>query len=137
MSRNSHVAGHRARILIVDDERDNRELLGIILGHEGFVIVTAASGEEALVAVAHQPPDLILLDVMMPGMDGYELALKIKGDSATKNIRIIIMSALDDRNARTLAASAGADGFFSRSMRREELCAGVRQQLASSRLALA
>jgi len=131
MSRTIHLAGARARILIVDDERDNRELLGIILGHEGFVIATAASGEEALVAVAHQPPDLILLDIMMPGMDGYEVARKIKGEPATKDIRVIIMSALDDRNARALAASAGAEGFLSRSMRRAELCAGVRRHLAA------
>ena len=68
------LATARARILIVDDERHNRELLEVMLAPEGFRLPDRASGEEALAMVAQQPPDLILLDVMMPGMDGYEVA---------------------------------------------------------------
>ena len=132
MRRATLRAGRQARILIVDDERDNRELLEVILGHEGFVTVSVASGEDALLSVAHAPPDLVLLDIMMPGMDGYEVALRIKGDALTKSIPVLMMSALDDRSARTLAASAGADAFFSKPMRRADLCARVRQYLASS-----
>ena len=67
---------------------------------------------------------------MMPGMDGYEVALRIEGDALTKSIPVLMMSALDDRSARTLAASAGAVAFFT--MRRADLCARVRQYLASS-----
>jgi len=62
---------HPARVLIVDDERPNRQLLEVMLAPEGFELLSAASGEEALALVRRQPPDLILLDVMMPGMDGY------------------------------------------------------------------
>lgn len=134
MRRASLRAGRRARILIVDDERDNRELLEVILTHEGFVIVTAASGEDALFCMANEPPDLVLVDIMMPGMNGYEVTLKIKADALTQNIPVIVMSALDDHSARTLAASAGADAFFSKPMRRADLCARVRQYLASSLL---
>src|SRR3977135_446969 len=94
------IADHPARVLIVDDERHNRELLVVMLTLEGFLLMTAASGEEALAMVAQQPPDLILLDVMMPGMNGYEVAVRLNGDLATKQIPIIMVTAFDDREAR-------------------------------------
>jgi CheY-like chemotaxis protein len=87
------VTVHPARILIVDDERHNRQLLEVMLKPEGFYLLTAASGEEALAMVAMQPPDLILLDIMMPGMDGYQVAAMIKGNPATKNIPVIMVTA--------------------------------------------
>jgi CheY-like chemotaxis protein len=120
-----------ARILIVDDERDNRELLAIILDHQGFIVVTAASGAEALAIVAQQPPDLILLDIMMPHVDGYEVAAAIKGDPATKHVIVVMTSALDDPIGRTLALGAGAEDFFTKPMDRAELCERVRTLLAS------
>ena len=122
-------AEHPARILIVDDERHNRELLKVMLEPEGFVLETASSGEEALEIVARQPPDLILLDVMMPGMDGYQVAARIKGNLATKNIPVIMITALDDRNARMLGLSAGAEDFLSKPVDRAELCVRVRNLL--------
>ena len=121
------------RILIVDDERDNRELLAIILVHEGFLVLTAGSGEEALAIVAQHPPDLVLLDIMMPGMDGYEVAAAIKGDVATKHIQVVMVSALDDRSGRAVAASAGADDFLTKPMDRAALCERLTTLLASSR----
>src|SRR4030081_1269513 len=91
-----------ARVLIVDDEHHNRQLLEVMLTPEGFVLQTAASGEEALAIVAQDPPDLLLLDIMMPGMDGYQVAAKIKGNQATKSIPVIMVTALDDHNARMI-----------------------------------
>ena len=123
------IAYHQARILIVDDERYNRQLLEVMLAPEGFHLLTAASGEEALAMVAQQPPDLILLDIMMPGMDGYQVAAKIKGDRATKNIPVIMVTALDDRSARMLGLSAGAEDFLSKPVDRGELCVRVRNLL--------
>jgi PAS domain S-box-containing protein len=123
------IGHHQARVLIVDDERHNRQLLEVMLAPEGFVLLTAASGEEALAIVAQQPPDLILLDIMMPGMDGYQVAAKIKGDPATENIPVIMVTALDDRNARMLGLSAGAEEFLSRPVDRAELCVRVRNLL--------
>ena len=79
--------------------------------------------------MAQQPPDLILLDVLMPDMDGYQLAAKLKGDLATKNIPIIMISALDDRNAKMLALRAGAEDFFTKPMDRAELCERVKKVL--------
>jgi signal transduction histidine kinase/DNA-binding response OmpR family regulator len=118
-----------ACVLIVDDERHNRELLELMLKPEGFLILSATSGEEALALIARQPPDLILLDVMMPGMNGYDVAAKIKGDAATKNIPVIMLTALDDRNARMLGLNAGAEDFLTKPVDRAELSVRVRNLL--------
>ena len=118
-----------ACVLIVDDERHNRELLEIMLKPEGFLLLSAASGEEALALIARQPPDLILLDVMMPGMSGFDVAGKIKSDPATKNIPVIMLTALDDRNARMLGLNAGAEDFLTKPVDRPELSVRVRNLL--------
>ena len=123
------VTGHPARILIVDDERPNRKMLEVLLGPEGFQLSSAESGEEALAMVARQPPDLILLDIMMAGMDGYEVAARVKGDSATRNIPIIMVTSLDDRDARVLGLTAGAEDFLTKPVDRVELCMRVRNLL--------
>jgi PAS domain S-box-containing protein len=120
---------HSARILIVDDEQANRRLLEVMLGQEGFQLLTAASGEEALALVAREPPDLILLDVMMPGMDGYAVASALKANHDTKNIPIIVVTALDDREAMMRGLSAGAEDFLSKPVDRSELHARVRNLL--------
>jgi DNA-binding response OmpR family regulator len=121
-----------ARILIVDDEPDNLELLEVILAWEGFVILTAASGEEALATVAQKPVDLVLLDIMMPDMNGYEVVAKIKGNLATKSIPVMMVSALTDRNARTLGLAAGAADFLAKPLERAELVFRVRNCLRNT-----
>jgi PAS domain S-box-containing protein len=123
------VAERPARILIVDDERHNRQLLEVMLAPEGYVLVTASSGEDALDMVADQPPDLILLDIMMPAMDGYQVAGRIKRNPATKNIPIIILTMMDDRNAKMLGLNAGAEDFLAKPVDRAELCVRVRNLL--------
>jgi two-component system cell cycle sensor histidine kinase/response regulator CckA len=122
-------ADHPARILIVDDERLNRQLLEVMLASEGFLLQTADSGEEALAMVAQHPPDLILIDIMMPGLNGYQVTGKIKGNSATKNIPVIMVSDLEDRNARLLGLNAGAEDYLTKPVDRGELCARVRNLL--------
>jgi len=123
------VDGRSARILIVDDDPKSRQLLQVMLDPEGFELQTAAGAEEALAIVAKQPPDLILLDVTMPGMDGYAVATKIKGNLAIHAIPIILVTALDSRNARMLGLGAGADDFLSKPVNRAELCVRVRSLL--------
>jgi len=126
MNLSPELADRPARILIVDDERNNRQLLELMLAAEGFQPLSAASGEEALALVAQQPPDVILLDVMMPGIDGYRVAVKIKGNLATKNIPIIMVTALNNRDAKMQALSAGAEDFLTKPIDRAELCMRVR-----------
>jgi DNA-binding response OmpR family regulator len=117
------------RVLIVDDERRNRDLLAIMLAPEGFELSTAATVEEALTLVARQPPDVILLDVMMPGMDGYQMAAAIKGNPATRHVAIVMITGRDDPQTRSLAMKAGADDFFTRPVDRTELCERLRALL--------
>jgi len=128
---NAHpgLAEHPARILIVDDERHNRELLEVMLTPQGFVLQMAGSGAEALAIVAEDPPDLILLDVMMPGMDGYEVAVSVKGREATENIPVIMVTALDDRAAKLRGLHAGAEDFLTKPVDRLELSVRVRNLL--------
>ncbi len=129
MNRGPELADHRARILVVDDERQNRRLLEVMLAPEGFDVVTAASGAEAITLVAQRPPDLILLDIMMPEMDGFEVARRVKGNLATRNIPIIMVTALGDRDARMRGLGAGAEDFLSKPVDRAELCVRVKNLL--------
>ncbi len=129
MSPRPDVTDHTARVLIVDDEPRNRQLLEVMLSSEGLLFSTATNGEEALARVAEEPPDLVLLDVMMPGMDGYEVAEKLKSDSVTRNIPIIMVTALDDRDARMRGLTAGAEDFISKPVDRAELRVRVRNLL--------
>ena len=117
------------RVLIVDDERRNRDLMEVMLSAEGYSLLTATNGEEALAAVANEGADLVLLDVMMPGMDGYQVAAGIKANPATAHVPIIMLTALDDRNSRMHGLSAGAEEFLTKPVNRAELCLRVRNLL--------
>ncbi|NWD23770.1 EAL domain-containing response regulator [Pseudomonas yamanorum] len=123
------MASQPATLLIVDDEIQVRKLLETLLRHEGYQTVSAASGEEALRLVAQRPPDLILLDIMMPGMDGYEVANQLKGSPATANIPIIMLSALSEPSARLSGLETGAEEFISKPVERVELWLRVRNLL--------
>lgn len=118
-----------ALILIVDDELDNRELLQIVLKWEGFVTRTASGGEEALLSATAEPPDLILVDLMMPGIDGYQLTASLKQNPKTKAIPVIMLSAMNDSATRARALSTGADAYISKPIDRSELCDQVRSIL--------
>jgi diguanylate cyclase len=119
----------RARILIVDDEPDNRTLLGIMLEWEGFTTLIADSGEEALSAAAEQLPDLILLDLMMPGLDGCEVTARLKASPTTRQIPIVMVTAMTDRVTRERVLRAGAVEFLTKPIDRAALCQCVRRNL--------
>lgn len=118
-----------ATLLIVDDEPLVRKLLKMLLEDQGYLTLTASSGEEALAIVEQQPPDLILLDIMMPGMDGYEVARKLKSDKSMANIPIIMLSALGEHSARILGLEAGAEDFLNKPVESAELWLRVRNLL--------
>ena len=103
-----------ARVLIVDDEPPSARMLAAKLNGEYYDVLTAEDGPGALEAVRQQDPDLILLDVMLPGMDGYEVCRKIKQDPSTAHIPIVIVSALDERAHRVRGIEAGAEEFLTK-----------------------
>ncbi|MDE1166162.1 MAG: EAL domain-containing protein [Pseudomonas sp.] len=118
-----------ATLLIVDDEPTVRKLLEVLLQNQGYRTLVAGSGEQALALVEQQPPDLILLDIMMPGMDGYEVARQLKANGETSNIPIIMLSALGDHGARLSGLEAGAEDFLSKPVESGELWLRVRNLL--------
>ena len=124
-----------ATILIVDDERPNLRLLQALLGAEGYVTRTAGGGQEALASIADDPPDLILLDVMMAGMDGRQVVRAVKADPATRNIPVVMVTAQSDREARLAALDAGAEEFLTKPVDRAELWLRVRNLLRLKELA--
>ena len=129
MIRGPEASDHQPCVLIVDDERQNRQLLEVMLTPQGWRIATATSGEEALALVAREPPDLILLDVMMPGMDGYQVTSAIKANPATKSIPVVMVTAMDAHDARMRGLEAGAEDFLCKPIDRAELCARVKNLL--------
>lgn len=118
-----------AHLLIVDDDRINRQLLEIMLEPEGYRLAVATTGDEALAMVARDAPDLVLLDVMMPGMNGYVVTAKLKANPVTRHIRVLLLSSLDDQSSRAHGTGAGADGFLAKPVDRRELCDLVRAML--------
>ena len=118
-----------AHILIVDDDRQNRRVLEVMLTQKNYLLQAAESGEEALALISQQTPDLILLDVMMPGMDGNEVASRLKLNPATKNVPIIMITALSHHDARMVALRAGAADFLTKPVDHAELCVRVRNLL--------
>ena len=122
-------AKKRARMLVVDDEEMNRRLLVAILEAEGYAVVEAPDGERAIDLALADPPDLVLLDIMMPGMDGYEVAERLKAVERTKMAPIIMVTARDDRESRLRGLEAGAEEFVTKPVDRNELRVRVRNLL--------
>jgi adenylate cyclase len=117
------------RILVVDDTPHNVKLLGDLLMSKGYEVTTAASGEQALESIARQPPDLVLLDIMMPGISGYEVCRKIRENPATALLPVVLATSLDPNQERVKGIEAGADDFLSKPVNQAELFARVKSLL--------
>ncbi|MDD3295826.1 MAG: response regulator [Candidatus Omnitrophica bacterium] len=100
------------RILIADDEPDFIYVLSVRLEVNGYEVITARDGEEALSKTKEEEPDLVILDLMMPKINGFEVCRMLKFDDAYKNIPIVILSALDQQRDRDKATTNGADAYF-------------------------
>ena len=118
-----------AKILVVDDEERNIKLLEILLHAEGYSTLTAYNGRDALRLAETELPDLILLDIMMPEMDGFATVAQLKTNSETHPIPVVMLTALDDRAAKIRALEAGAEEFLSKPIDRVDLIIRVRNLL--------
>ena len=117
------------KILIVDDIPENISALAIALESEGFDIKTAAGGEQALQLVHNDSPDLILLDIRMNGIDGFETCLEIKKSDATKDIPVIFLTVSKETEAVVKGFACGGVDYIAKPFRQEEVCARVRTHL--------
>lgn len=115
-----------AKVLIVDDLATNVDLIKAYLEEEGYAILTASNGKEAWEIAQKELPDIILLDVMMPIMDGYEACRLIKGNKSTENIPVVIITSLSETSSRIEGLEAGADDFLSKPFNIYELLARVK-----------
>ncbi len=139
-SRKSKEAGTNVKqtskitILVVDDEVMNRKLIEAILAAENSEIITAEDGVQALACAAETPPDLILLDMMMPGINGLEVLRRLKGGAATAEIPVIMVTAMADHESITQALDAGADECLAKPVNAAELVLLVRNMLSQHEL---
>jgi DNA-binding response OmpR family regulator len=104
----------RKRILIVDDEVYMLHILEFSLHMEGMEVVSASSGQEALQKISEEPPDLIILDVLMPEMDGYEVCRRLKQEENTRAIPIVFLTAKDSRHDRAFGLDLGASAYITK-----------------------
>ncbi len=114
------------RILIADDDEGLRHLLSLVLCREGFEVIEAVDGSEAIARAYDSDPSLVLLDVMMPGVDGFDVCRKLRSDQRTHRLPIVFVSALDDLKQHNEALKLGADDCIKKPVGPRELVSRVR-----------
>lgn len=125
---------HSATILIVDDVEDNLEILGDLLTFDGYNVLTALSGEEALKKVYESRPDLILLDILMPGMDGFEVCTALKADESTKDIPVVFVSSMTDIDSKVNGFKVGGIDYINKPFQHAEILVRVNTHITMLRL---
>ncbi|MBA7623183.1 MAG: response regulator [Calditrichaeota bacterium] len=128
------LEGQTGHVLVVDDEEKNRELLRDLLEEQGHRVTEAENGEQALQKVKENPLDVILLDVMMPGLDGFEVCRRLKGDPETAPIPVLLVTALTERSDRLTGIEAGANDFISKPVDTQDVIFRVRNAIYTMHL---
>jgi len=122
----------KGKILVVDDEIYIVHILDFSLGMEGYEVVTALDGEQALERVASEKPDLIVLDIMMPKLDGYEVCRTVKSNPATKNVPVILLSAKGRNVDQKMGFDVGADDYITKPFSPRKLVERINQLLGQA-----
>ena len=118
------------RILVIEDQLDNRQILRDLLTSADFEVIEAVDGETGLAAAATQKPDLILMDIQLPGLDGYEATRRLKADAALHAIPVIAITAYELNEAEDKARAAGCDAYMAKPISPRQLLAKVREYLS-------
>ena len=122
----------KGKVLVVDDEIYIVHILDFSLGMEGYEVVTALDGEQALEKVSSEKPDLIVLDIMMPKLDGYEVCKSIKSDPATRQIPVILLSAKGRNVDQKMGFDVGADDYITKPFSPRKLVERINQLLGQA-----
>lgn len=118
-----------SKVLVVDDNRTYLEAISSLLSESGLEVSTAMDGVEAMDIIRQQKPDVVVLDIVMPGMNGYEVCREVKKDESTKHIRIVVCSTKDQVFDIEWAKSNQADAYVTKPFKPQELLATIKQQL--------
>jgi DNA-binding response OmpR family regulator len=124
-------------ILVIDDDSDTLTLIGLTLQRRGFEVIKAQSGQQAIGLLSHDLPDLVVLDVMMPHMDGYEVCREIKADPRTANLPIVMLTAKAQTSSQLEGFRAGAIDYITKPVHPQDLVARIQAVLDSTRPAAA
>jgi DNA-binding response OmpR family regulator len=119
----------QGRVLVVDDDRNAVDILDRLLKKEGFQVVCANGGRQALAALAAHPIDVVLLDVMMPEMDGFQVCAAMRADAQLRDVPVILLTAKDDMDTRLEGMRLGVSEFLTKPINKIELFARVRAQI--------
>jgi len=120
------------RILVVEDQPDNRQILRDLLTSANFEVIEAEDGEAGLTAAAAHRPDLIIMDILLPGLDDYEATRRLKADAALHAIPVIAITAYELNEAEDKARAAGCDAYMAKPISPRQLLAKVREYLPSA-----
>ncbi len=108
------MSQQKRTILIVDDEEDVLDLLQLVFETSGFLVRRASTGKSAVSSAWEQPPDVVLLDVMMPEMDGWQVLRTLKGDERTRSVPVVMLSARAERRDKMIGLQEGAEGYIAK-----------------------